>query len=190
MPKILRTIIGAGLLLAVSLPTSPAHGETATTTVDVKAGKEAQTVGTATFTRTADEGGSETLTVDLSVAGGIEESHVCISDEPYSSRMAAGSCPYAQGSTGTTARFVIPLGTSRVGDPIYTQTSVVTGDETAFAGWVDGEPFFGNVRIEAVIAGSTVPAGNLIGLVGLSVLLGLVLVFRLTRRQSAARAVA
>lgn len=193
-PKLLRStvLLSGALLLGLALLAGPVHAETGTTTVDIKVstGNKAEVVGTATFTRSINADGTETLTIDLSVPGGIDESHVCLSGEPFTSRVAAGSCAYAQGSTGTTARYVIPLGTTYVGDPLYAQVHVVTGDNTAFAGWQDGNPFYGNVRIEAVIGTNPVPAVNLIGGVTLTLLLSVGLAIGLVRRRSTGRVTA
>lgn len=187
IPKTLRRSPAAGgaAVLALSLLSSAAYAQTGGITVDLRAGNNATAVGTATFTRTTNATGEETLTVDLSVPAGIDESHVCLSAEPFSSRQPPGSCPYAQGATGTTARFVIPLGRTYVGEPMHVQASVVTDDSTAFAGWRDGNPFFGSVRIEAVIGTVEAAAGNVIGVVALGSLLSVSLLVAVARRRAA-----
>lgn len=176
-----------GAIIALSLSMTPASAETATTTVDIRSGNKGEVVGTATFTRTATNSGDDELTVELNVAGGIDESHLCIADEPFTSRASPGLCPYSQAATGTTARFVIPLGTAHAGEPVFAQASVVTADATAFAGWQDGRPFFGNLRIEAVIGTVEAPAGGLVGAFALTVLIGAALALRLSRRRTRVR---
>ena len=149
--------------LALAMPAAVADQSPVTSTIG--AGNNNTPIGSATFTRTADNNGNETLTVDLSLSsGGIAEDHLCLSDSAYTSRQAPGSCPYAhQGLNGaTTDQFVIDLGQTYFGKTIYAQLHVATSNgQTAYAGWHAGNPFYGNVAIDAVAQG--VPSAPLLG---------------------------
>jgi hypothetical protein len=146
--------LAGGLLLAA---VGPAAAAATTASADVGAGSTGAKVGTATFTRTAASGGTETLAVNLSVPGGITESTVCLSAQPFTSRVSPGQCPYKLGATGTSASYSINLGSTYAGKPLYAQVHVVTNGDTAFAGWQSGNPFYGNVQLAAALADTTVP---------------------------------
>ena len=159
------------LLGAVTAAPAGAGAQTTTTTVttNIKAGSKGTKVGEATLERRR-SAGTQSLTVTLSVPGGIKESHICISSEPYTRRIPPGQCPYAQGATGTSAVYTIDLG-SRTG-PVYVQAHVVTGSETAYAGWQPGgggaSAFYGNVAVaDPGGEGTPVPVGA-IGVLALS----------------------
>ncbi|MCA1845044.1 MAG: hypothetical protein LC792_17985 [Actinobacteria bacterium] len=172
--------------LAMAAPGSAAGADTTgTVTAGIAAGSDGATVGQAVFTRTT-TGSGETLQIDLSVAGGIKESHVCLSATPFTDRRPPGSCPYQQGETGTTARYTIDLGTTYAGRPVYAQVDVVTGADTAYAGWHAGQPFYGNVEVAATGEATAVPVGT-IGAVGLALLLGAVLARRTLGRRTLGR---
>ncbi len=164
----------AAALLSIGALAGPALGESSSTTVDVAAGADGVVVGTATFTRTSDADGNETLDIELAVEGGISESAVCLSDEPFTSRLPRGRCPYRLGADGAT--YSIDLGTAYAGETTYVQVSVATGDETAFAGLVSANPPYGNVELAATAAVPLPPTAlgglALPALLGATVLLG------------------
>ena len=159
----LRTFaVIVGVALGVLALASPAGAEELTIEETISAGTDKVAIGTATFTRTTTEDG-ETLTVHMDVAAGIDESSICLSDQPFTSRLAPGGCDYKQDATGTTADYVIDLGTAYLGETLYVQAHVVSGEDTGFAGWVDGNPFFGNVEVR-VVGSAVVPVGAVGGL--------------------------
>jgi hypothetical protein len=158
------SIVLVGLLTSVTFAATSASADPSPVTSDIKAGNDHQTIGSATFTRTADNDGNETLTVDLSTSVGMADDHLCLSDSAYTERVSPGQCPYAHTGLGgaTTDQFVVDLGTTYLGKTIYAQLHVATSDgRTAFAGWTDGNPFYGNVAIDAVAEG--VPSAPLLG---------------------------
>jgi hypothetical protein len=168
--KLPISIVTLALLLTLGAA-APAGAESTTTTVTsaIRSGAKGTTVGQATFERTRTAEG-QTLTVTLSVPAGIDESHVCISSQPFTQRATAGQCPYTQGATGTTAVYTIDLGS--MAGTIYVQAHVVIGDETAYAGWQPGRgggaSFYGNVAVEDPGGeGTPVPVGA-IGVLALS----------------------
>ena len=176
--------------LALSMPSAVADPSPVTSTIG--AGNDDQPIGSATFTRSADNNGNETLTVDISLSsGGIAEDHLCLSTTAYTSRQSPGSCAYAHQNLGgvTTDEFVVDLGQSYFGQTIYAQLHIATSNgQTAYAGWHDGNPFYGNVAIDAVAQG--VPSAPLLGTwapIGLVVLFvgGVALVVRRQRIHSA-----
>ena len=180
-----RAFVAGLALLTFALGSAGPASAAGSITVDVLAGNTAAKVGTATFTRSLQSNGSETLTVHFAVPGGIEASHVCLQAQPFSGRVSPGQCPYTQGATGTSADYTIDLGRTYVGRDLFVQASVVTNNTTAFAGWLDGSPFYGNVRLAADAA--TVPVGALGGL-ALALILAVALGTRLRRRRAYAYA--
>jgi hypothetical protein len=166
---VLRSIAAASFLagsavMALNSPASAAPGEVVS---DVRAGDDGVVVGTARFSRVSVEGGQR-LRILVEVPGGIDETHVCLSTEPFTQRAAAGSCPYTQGATGTTASYDIALPAQYVGRTVHVQLHVVTGDETAFAGWRQGNPFYGTVAVDDPTPSTEVP----VGAAGIAVLAG------------------
>lgn len=163
-----------GLLSSAAFLAQPASADQSPVTSPIQAGSDHQTIGSATFTRSADSSGNETLTVDISTSVGIAEDHLCLSDAAYTSRVSPGQCAYSHTSLGgaTTDQYVVDLGAAYFGKTIYVQLHVATSDgQTAYAGWQDGKPFYGNVAIDAVAEG--VPSAPLLGSwlpVGLAVL--------------------
>ena len=157
------SVLAAGLIASVALAVPSASADQSPVSSPIQAGNDHQTVGSATFTRSADDSGNETLTVDLSVPGGITEDHLCLSDTAYTERVSPGQCAYGHGSVGgaTTDQFVVDLGSTYYGETIYAQLHVVTNGATAYAGWQPGSPFYGNVAIDAVAEG--VPSAPLLG---------------------------
>lgn len=168
------SVVAAGLLASVAFGLPSASADQSPVTSPIQAGNDHQTVGTATFTRAADDTGHETLTVDISVGGGIAEDHLCISDTAFTSRVSPGQCQYShEGLNGaTTDQYVIDLGTTYFGKTLYVQLHIATSDgQTAYAGWQAGTPFYGNVAIDQIAEG--VPSAPLLGSwlpVGLAVL--------------------
>lgn len=173
---ILAAALTVGVLTAGPAAATGSTGSTTTVNAAIKSGAEGTKVGDATFTRTRSAHG-QTLTIRLSVPGGISQSHVCISDHAFTSRIPPGQCPYSQGETGSAATYTIDLG-SRTGT-VYVQAHVITKGETAYAGWERGSggPFYGNVAVADPSGdGTPVPVGA-VGALALSGLLmgGLVL---------------
>jgi hypothetical protein len=170
--RIAVLIAGLGLS-SLAMGVVPASADPSPVHSSIQAGNDHQTVGDATFTRTDNGDGTETLTVDISVPGGITEDHLCLSTSAYTSRQSPGSCAYGHENLGgvTSDQYVVNLGSDYVGQTIYAQLHVVTQGATAYAGWQDGNPFYGNVAIDASPEG--VPAAPLLGQVapfGLAVL--------------------
>jgi hypothetical protein len=156
------------LLCAVIAPLAfvvpSASADPSPVTSPIGAGNNNQNVGSATFTRSADNSGNETLTVDISVPGGIAEDHLCLSTTAFTSRVSPGQCAYAHQNLGgaTSDQYVVDLGTTYFGQTLYAQLHVATSNgATAYAGWQPGSPFYGNVAIDAVAKG--VPAAPLLG---------------------------
>ena len=186
------SVLLCGLVVPMALAMPAAVADTSPVTSTIGAGNNDQPVGSATFTRSADNSGNETLTVDISVPGGIAEDHLCISDTAYTSRVSPGQCAYAHQGLGgaTTDQFVVDLGQTYFGKTIYAQLHIATSNgDTAYAGWQPGSPFYGNVAIDAVAQG--VPAAPLLGSwapIGLVVLFvgGIALVLRRRRNQTTA----
>src|SRR5687768_13444539 len=87
-------LLPLGLVTAV-FSAAPASADPSPVTSTIQAGQAAVTVGDATFTRTMDGNGEETLTVDINVPGGITADHLCLSDAAFTSRQPPGSCAYA-----------------------------------------------------------------------------------------------
>lgn len=158
-------LLAAGLLSSVVFTAWPAAADPSPVTTDIKAGNDAQTIGSATFTRTTANDGTETLQVDLSVPGGIDEDHLCLSSSAFTSRVSPGQCTYAHQGLGgaTTDQFIISLGTTYTGETLYAQLHVATSNgDTAYAGWQPGNPFYGNVAIDATSAQGA-PTAPLLG---------------------------
>ena len=172
----------AAALFGIGAMAGPALAQSGPMTVDVATGSDGIVVGTATFTRTIDGDGNEALQIALDVEGEISESAVCLSDQPFTSRVTRGKCPYqlANGSTS------IDLGTAYAGETLYVQLSVVIGDETAFAGLVSARPPYGNVELSAAAAVPLPPIG--LGALGLPALVGAAVLLAQIRSRRRARA--
>ena len=183
-------LIPFGLITAM-LAGAPASAEPSPVSSSIKAGSTGTTVGDAVFTRTTNGDGSETLTVDLSVPGGITADHLCIRDTAFTEREAPGSCSHTHDDLNGVQndQFVVDLGTAYVGMVVYAQLHVVTEGQTAYAGWQDGQPFFGNLAIDPVGPGvSAVPLlGSLapIGMVAVFLVGIAAVVVRRSRRAAA-----
>ena len=81
-----KTIVVAALMtLALGSP-GPAAAADGSVNVDVGAGDAGTKIGTATFNRSLQANGTETLTVHFAVPGGIDVSHVCLQAQPFSGR--------------------------------------------------------------------------------------------------------
>ena len=144
--RVLAAAAGVVVLAALAVAgAAPAAAADSTVQADIRAGADGVLVGSANFQRTVASGGSETLTLVMSVPNGIKESHVCLSDQPFTNRVSPGRCPFSQGKTGTTASYTIPLGTTYAGRTVHVQAHVVTRGDTAYAGWQPG--FYGEVAV-------------------------------------------
>jgi hypothetical protein len=172
---------GAGPALATNGGGSSSQANAVTSPID--AGNDRVTVGSATLARTRSSDGKESLQIDASVPGGVKESHVCYGSSPYSSRVQPGQCPLSQGQTGAAAHYTVDLGTAFVSSTVYIQLHVATGSDTAYAGWQQGNPYYGNVAVDAVSSDASLPVG-VAGGAGLALLLGLGLLAT-ARRQGA-----
>ena len=180
--RLLSALLVAAVLSALAATPAFATGSGTSTLVNspIKAGKKATTVGSGSFTRTRYESGQK-LKVNLFVEQGITESHICVSDEPFTQRVPPGSCPSSNSTPNQTHTYTIDLGAAD--GPIYVQAHTATAEgETAYAGWQSGNPFYGNLEI-ADPGGDGTPVP--IGAVGALLLSGVVaggLVLRGTRR--------
>ena len=158
----------------------PAMAADSTVTSEIRAGADGTLVGSAEFRRTVASDGSDTLTLLMSVPGGIKESQVCLSPQAFTGRASPGQCPYSQGNTGTTAYYTIPLDATYAGRAVHVQAHVVTKGNTAYAGWQPG--FYGEVAVPAP-DGTQVPAGT-VGGIGLALVAGFFAVLTFRRRRS------
>ena len=157
----------------------PAMAADSTVTAEIRSGADGILVGSADFRRTVASDGSDTLTLVMSVPGGISESQVCLSPDAFTSKASPGQCPFSQGKTGTTASYTIPLDATYAGRTVHVQAHVVTKGNTAYAGWQPG--FFGEVAVPAP-GGTPVPAGT-VGGVGLAVLASVFAFMTFRRRR-------
>ena len=144
-----RRLLLAGLVIAgITLLPAPAHAEDTSTTVTspMRAGNDGHTVGSATFTRTR-TATSQRLSVTITVDGGINTSHLCLSDHAFTSKASPGQCPYSTGSAPQTVTYDIDLGSAT--GTLYVQAHAFTAaGETAYAGWTAGKPAYGNLAID------------------------------------------
>ncbi len=132
----------------------------------IREGSDGTPVGGANFDRSMNSDGQEILTIRLSVPGGMSADFVCLSHDAFTERVAAGQCDYSHDplNGATSDEFSVNLGTDYVNEPVYVQlhVGVVMPAGTAFAGWQDGQPFYGNVQVDPTpIEG--VPAAPLLG---------------------------
>ena len=159
-------------LLAVAAPA------VAAASVPIQIGSTGQTIGSATFTRTQQSDGTESIAMSLDVTGSgttLDEVHVCVGTTPFTDRIPPGQCRFGfTGLSGTTFTRTLDLGRDHVGRPVCLQAHLavhradgVTTD-TGYAGWIAGKPFFGSLCLEP--GGTSVPVGA-VGLLGLSGLL-------------------
>ena len=175
-------LLGAGVVIAGASPAF-ATNPTNVVTSDISAGSDAVVVGQATFTRTLNDDGTTTVQVVGNVPGGIKESELCYTDAgPYTSRVSPGQCQLSQGKTGTSVTYTVGFPASDASKSLYFQFHIDNGD-TAFAGWHDGNPFYGNVEVQPAESGTSVPVGTVGGL-GLAGVMGIGLVLALRRRTS------
>ena len=180
-------LVVCAVAMAVLAGTAPALAADVTVSAEIRANRTADLIGNAQFVRTAAADGSEVLNVRLDVPRGMSESHICLASEPFTRRVPAGSCPYAQGATGTSAVYSIPLAASDVGRTVYVQAHVASRGDTAYAGWTDGQPgFYGNVAVAAPGDPTEVPPGALGGL-GLAGILGVTILLMRRHRAVASR---
>jgi hypothetical protein len=164
MSTALRIVaVAFGLLVLAAAPAAADASVTVTSTIG--AGNNGTPVGTATLTRTVTSSG-ERLTVDAQVPGGIKDSALCLSSEPFTERVSAGQCPYSQGNTGTTVHYDVPVPDS-ISGALYVQFHIRTQGATAFAGWQPaadgGGSFYGNVAVPDPSDGTPVPVTALGG---------------------------
>jgi hypothetical protein len=180
--KLVRVALAAGVLaLGAATPAVATGGGGLTKQVNsaIKAGSKGETVGFGSFTRTRYES-SQKLKVTLYVERGISDSHVCVGAKPFTSRVPPGQCRHASDTPSTTHTHYVDL--ADAAGPVYVQAHVATSDDqTAYAGWQSGNPFYGNLEIPDPGDGTPVP----IGAIGALLLSGLVaggLVLRGARR--------
>ena len=170
----------AGLAVAGAAPALAANPNVVTS--HIGAGSDNQVVGQATFTRTLNSDGTTTVQVVGNVDGSIKESQLCYQDSgPYTSRVNPGSCQLSQGKTGSSVTYTVNFPASEESKTIYFQFHLDIGD-TAFAGWQDGNPFYGNVAVAPAESGTSVPVGT-VGGIGLAAVLAAALAVGLRRRS-------
>jgi len=178
--------VTAGVALALTVVTTgPALADTVSS--DLRSGSNGDVVGTVSFERTVGAGGVETLHVVASVPGGSSASHLCLGTQAFTDRVSPGQCPYSNGG-GTSITYTVNLGTTYASHPLYIQFHVDLGGASAYAGWQDGKPFFGNLVADAPDSLPTpVPVGA-VGAVILAAITGLafLIVQRRTSRRHAA----
>ena len=178
MRRLVVVFIGA-LVFGAGAPAWASSGSSVTVTSPIQAGSDAQTVGSATFTRTVAADGTSAVTVHAAVPEGIQESSLCWATEPFTSRVAPGQCPLSQGKTGSTVDYQVSSSSTGT---LYFQLHVATeGGDTAYAGWQPGKPFYGNVAVDAPSVSTSVPVGAFGGL-GVAGLAGVALI-RANRRR-------
>jgi hypothetical protein len=179
MKRVLVALVAVGLL---SWPAVAQADGATTVTSPIKAGSDAITVGSATFTRTTAADGSSVVTVHGSVPGGISESHLCYSTQPFTSRVSPGGCQLSQGNTGSVVDYRVTFTGADATATIYFQFHVVTKGDTAFAGWQRGSPFYGNVAMDAPASSTSVPVGAFGGM-GLAAAAAIALAVTSRRRR-------
>lgn len=160
MSRVTRSIaatafFAGSVAMVLAPPASAAPGEVVS---DVRAGDDGVVVGSARFSRVSVDGGQR-LRIFVEVPGGIDESHACLSDQEFTRRVPARSCPYSKGASGTSCGYDIALPAEYIGRTVHVQLHVVTGEETAYAGWRAGNPFYGTVAVEDPTPSTEVPVG-------------------------------
>lgn len=156
MKRSLIALVAVGLLAWPAV----AYADSSTTvSSSIKAGSDAVTVGSATLTRTTAADGSSVVVVHGSVPQGISESHLCYSTKPYTSRVSPGQCQLSQGNTGSTVDYQVTLTGADATATVYFQFHFATKGDTAYAGWQPGNPFYGNLAVDAPASPTPVPVG-------------------------------
>jgi len=126
---------------------------------DIRAGSKGDDIGDAFFLRDA-----ATLSIRMFLDdASFIETHVCISASAFTERIPPGQCQYQKTGPGASSYDIVlppasfPSGTEPFTDPLasfcvqvhvkYTTTLARTedGGGSAFAGWVSGSPFYGNI---------------------------------------------
>ena len=159
--RLLFVLATAGLLALTASPALAGGGTSTQVNSAIKANAKGDTVGFGGFTRTRYES-SQKLKVNVFVEKGMVESNICLSDRPFTRRVAPGACQHDNQTPSQTHTYTIDLAEAE--GPVYVQAHVVTSeDETAFAGWqagAAGSPFYGNLEIaDPAGEGTPVPIG-------------------------------
>jgi len=133
---------------------------------DIRAGSQGEDIGDAFFLR---EGEVLSIRMFLDAPNTFIESHVCLSGEPFTRRIAPGQCQF-QGTGGAAGSYDIalppdsfPFGGEPFDDPLgafcaqvhvkYSSPGLALtrlGGGSAFAGWESGIPFFGSICFPSV----------------------------------------
>lgn len=133
---------------------------------DIRAGSRGEDIGDAFFLR---EGAELSIRMFLDAPNSFIESHVCLSGEPFTRRIAPGQCQF-QATGGAADSFDIalppdsfPFGGEPFDDSLgafcaqvhvkYSSPGLALtrlGGGSAFAGWESGSPFFGSICFPSV----------------------------------------
>ena len=133
---------------------------------DIRAGSRGDDIGDAFFLREDDV---FSIRMFLDAPNAFIASHVCLSAEPFTRRIAPGQCQYeATGGAAGTYDITLPpdsfpLGAEPFDDPLgafcaqvhvkYSAPGLartLLGGGSAFAGWESGSPFFGSLCFPSV----------------------------------------
>ena len=188
-------IFAAVVVATLALSVASAY---ASTTYDVGMGNTNIKIGTATYTRTLQGDGSETLGVSIDVTGSgrhLTAVHVCVAATAFTSRTSPGQCAFGfDPVSGTTFSRSLDLGTSHVGSPVCIQNHVgVAADtdatvvDTAYAAWHSGSPFYGTFCLTPAGTDQPIGAYGAIALTGL-IGVGFAVLLVTGRRRSGVRA--
>jgi hypothetical protein len=185
-PRVVAALVAAAAMVVgialIPAAQAPASGGTS---VPVQAGAGAQTVGNAFFERVV-VNGDETLEVTVDLTEKATSSVLCVGSTAFTSRTPPGQCPYAGTVNGDRVTYAVPLGTVYSGITLHGQLLVQLSGSTAFAGWTNGSPFYGEVPLDSPPPAHLPVAG--LGALGLAAVVaagaGLTVVVRGKRRGS------
>ena len=168
MVRRLLGVVGLSVAMA-GVVAMPASADPSPVTTSIQAGNDHTTVGSATFTRELNTDGTEVLDVKISVPSGMTADMLCLSHTAFTDRVTPATCPdqtnfeqHPALNGATTDEYTVDVGTGYIGQSIFAQLHVNTQGATAFAGWQPGNPFYGNVQIDAAPV-QLVPQAPLLG---------------------------
>jgi hypothetical protein len=143
-------VLGSGLILGSAGTAAASSSEPTTSWTEsylIQFGDKGEEIGSATVTRT-DGSTHDTIVVEYTVTGGYTESQLCVSADPFTSRVPPGSCEYKDTVGGTSGSYTLTVGATEV---VYLQLHITTrSGETAYVGWLHGNPAYGNVEVPNV----------------------------------------